>query len=176
MSDTFIARLPYHTCCVRTPSKDLVLSTVGWVITKHYSDVIMGAMASQIISLTIVYSTVYSGTDQWKYQSSASLAFVRRIHRWPGNSPQKWRVTLKMFSFDDVIVNACFLRFSAILDSIIKILTRGMFKCRNCPNGIPMVYQNQWWHNLRYIYMSANILVHYESLLASLTLVVIEHR
>ena len=29
---------------------------------------IMGAMASQITSLTIVYSTVYSGTDQRKHQ------------------------------------------------------------------------------------------------------------
>ena len=36
----------------------------------------MGAMASQITSLTIVYSTVYSGADQRKQQSSASLAFV----------------------------------------------------------------------------------------------------
>ena len=36
----------------------------------------MGAMASQITSLTIVYSTVYSGEDQRKHQSSASLAFV----------------------------------------------------------------------------------------------------
>ena len=47
----------------------------------HYNDVIMGAMASQITSLTIVYSTVYSGADQRKHQSSASPAFVR------GNSP-----------------------------------------------------------------------------------------
>ena len=47
----------------------------------HYTDVIMGAMASQITSLTIVYSTVYSGADQRKHQSSASLAFVRGIHR-----------------------------------------------------------------------------------------------
>ena len=43
----------------------------------HYSDVIMGTMASQITSLTIVYSTVYSGADQRKRQSSASLAFVK---------------------------------------------------------------------------------------------------
>ena len=42
----------------------------------HYDDDIMGAMASQITSLTIVYSTVYSGADQSKHQSSASLAFV----------------------------------------------------------------------------------------------------
>ena len=41
----------------------------------HYNDVIMGAMASQIIRLTIVYSTVYSGADQRKHQSFASLAF-----------------------------------------------------------------------------------------------------
>ena len=41
----------------------------------HYNDVIMSAMASQITSLTIVYSTVYSGADQRKYQSSVSLAF-----------------------------------------------------------------------------------------------------
>ena len=42
----------------------------------HYSDVIMGAIASQITSLTIVYSTVYSDADERKHQSSASLAFV----------------------------------------------------------------------------------------------------
>ena len=53
----------------------------------HYGDVIMGTMASQITSLTIVYSTVYSGEDHiiyiWrKYLSSATLAFVRGIHRY----------------------------------------------------------------------------------------------
>ena len=53
----------------------------------HYNDVIIGAMASQITSRTIVYSTVYSGTDQRKHQSSASLAFVRGINRRPVNSP-----------------------------------------------------------------------------------------
>ena len=47
----------------------------------HYNDVIMSMMASQITSLTIVYSTVYLGADQRKRQSSASLAFVQRIHR-----------------------------------------------------------------------------------------------
>ena len=50
----------------------------------HYSDVIMDTIASQITSLTIVYSTVYSDADQRKHQSSAALAFVRGIHwdRW----------------------------------------------------------------------------------------------
>ena len=70
----------------------------------HYDDVIMGTIASQITSLTIVYSTVYSGADQSKHQSSASLAFVWGIHRGPVNSPRKWPVTRKMFPFDDVIM------------------------------------------------------------------------
>ena len=70
----------------------------------HYSDVIMGTMASQITSLTIVDSTVYSGADQRKHQSSASLAFVRGIHRGPVNSLHKWPVTRKLFPFDDVIM------------------------------------------------------------------------
>ena len=65
----------------------------------------MSAMASQITSLTIVYSTVYSGTDQRKRQSSESLAFVRGIHRWPVNSPHTWPVTWEIFPFDDVIMN-----------------------------------------------------------------------
>ena len=74
--------------------------------TSHYDDVRMGAIASQITSLTIVYSTVYSGADQSKHQSSASLAFVWWIHRGPVNSPHKWPVTRKMFPFDDVIMSS----------------------------------------------------------------------
>ena len=42
----------------------------------HYSEVIMGVMAAQIISPTIVYSTVYSGANQRRQQCSASLALV----------------------------------------------------------------------------------------------------
>ena len=61
----------------------------------------MSTMASQITSLTIVYSNVYSGTDQRKYQSSASLALVRGIHRWPVSSPHKGPITQKRFPFDD---------------------------------------------------------------------------
>ena len=64
----------------------------------------MGAIASQITSLTNVYSTVCSNADQRKHESSASLAFVRGIHRWPMNSPHKWPVTRIMFPFDDVIM------------------------------------------------------------------------
>ena len=53
----------------------------------------MSLMASQITSLTFVYSTVYSGAYQRTLQSSASLAFVRGIHRGP---------------FDDVIMSLHF--------------------------------------------------------------------
>ena len=70
----------------------------------HYDDVIVGARASQITSLAIIYSTAYSDADQRKHQSSASLAFVRGIHRGPVNSPHKWPVTPKMFPFHDVIM------------------------------------------------------------------------
>ena len=55
----------------------------------HYNDVIMGAIASYITSLTIVCSTVYSSAGQRKHQSSASLAFVRGNHWGPVNSPHK---------------------------------------------------------------------------------------
>ena len=77
----------------------------------HYSDVIIGARESQITSLTIVYPTVYSDADQRKHQSSASLAFVRGIHRWPVNSPHNGPVKQKIFPFDDVIMcwNATFI-------------------------------------------------------------------
>ena len=70
----------------------------------HNTDVMMTAMASQITSPTIVFSTVYSGADLRKHQSSVSLPFVRGIHRSPVNSPHKGPVTRKMFPFDDVIM------------------------------------------------------------------------
>ena len=69
----------------------------------------MGAIASQIISPTTVYSTVYSNADERKHQISPSLAFVRG----PVNSPHKWPVTRKMFPFDDVSMiwtkSACYI-------------------------------------------------------------------
>ena len=93
-------------CYITTP--DVIpltsLTITAHMVINHYDDVIMGAIASQITSLTIVYSTLYSGADQSKHQSSASLAFVRGIHRGPVNSRHKWPVTRKMFPFDDVIM------------------------------------------------------------------------
>ena len=87
-------RFESHFCKIRLIS--------NW--TTHYNDVIMSTVVSQVTILTIVFSTVYSGADQRKHQSSASLAFVRGIHRSPVNFPQKRPVTWKMFPFDDVIM------------------------------------------------------------------------
>ena len=70
----------------------------------HYSNVSMSMMAYQITSLMIVFSTIYSGTDQRKHQSFMSLAFVRRIQRWPMNSLHKGPVMRKMFPYDNVIM------------------------------------------------------------------------
>ena len=64
----------------------------------HHSDVVMGAMASQITGVSIVYSIVCSDADQRKHQSPASLAFVRGIHRWPVNSPHRAPATRKKVS------------------------------------------------------------------------------
>ena len=86
----------------------------------------MVTIASQITSLTIVYSTVYSGADQRKYQSSASLAFVRGIYRRPVNSPHKWPVTRKMFPFEDVTIKCN--RNSAMLQVIYHLLVQVQFK------------------------------------------------
>ena len=86
-------------------AKISVINAIGDITSSyHYDDVIMSTIASQITSLTIVYSTVYSSADQSKHQSSASLAFVWEIHRGPVNFPHKWPVTRKMFPFDDVIM------------------------------------------------------------------------
>ena len=79
-----------------------VITTIfsQWKSSFHYSDVIVSAMASQIIGVSIVYSTVFfSGTDKKKYHNSASLALARGIHRSPVNSPHKGPVTRKMFHY-----------------------------------------------------------------------------
>ena len=84
--------------------RDVCSKQAGDGLYYVYGDVIMGAMASQITTLPIVYLIVYSGADQRKHQSSASLAFIRGIHRWPVNSPHKGPVTRTRLPFDDVIM------------------------------------------------------------------------
>ena len=61
-------------------------------------------MASRMTGFSIVRSGVCLGADQRKHQSSASLAFMWGIYRWPTISPHYVPVTRKMCSFDDVIM------------------------------------------------------------------------
>ena len=102
-SFNFIGQFIISTTVLGLSTGDDVIIMHPW--HSHYNDVIMGVMASQITRLTIVYSTVYSGVDQRKHQSSASLALVRGIHQWPVNSLDKGPVMRKMFPFDDVIMH-----------------------------------------------------------------------
>ena len=81
-----IAFIWFQECHMKTnvsdvPDAEFHVSGPSLKPVKHCDDVIMTTIASQITSLTSVYSTVYSDADQRKRQSSASLAFVRGIHR-----------------------------------------------------------------------------------------------
>ena len=75
--------------CRRNPTQRF--RSCFWRRIHHYNDVIMGAIASQITSLTIVFSIVYLDTDQRKHQSSASLAFA-------GKSPEAGEFRVQMAS------------------------------------------------------------------------------
>ena len=67
----------------------------------HYNDVIMNAIASQITSLTTVDSTVYSRTGQRKHKSSASLAFVMGINRWPASNAENVFIWWRHYDLSD---------------------------------------------------------------------------
>ena len=98
----FWCRLSHQLSQRSRSERTSIIGPCPWIF--HYNHVIMSAMASQIIGVPILCSTVGSGADQRKHQGSASPAFVRGIHRWPMNSPHKRPVTRKMFPFHDVIM------------------------------------------------------------------------
>ena len=106
---------------------------------RNYNDVIIITIASQIFSVSIIYSTVCSGADQIKNQSPASLASVKGIHRWPVNSPHKWLVTWKTFPFDDVIMvqhdhtNATRDKWRAWWSIMYPVGVINVWSCTNCP-------------------------------------------
>ena len=117
------------------------------VYALYYSDIIMGAMASQITSLTIVYLTIHSDADQRKHQSSASLAFVWGFHRWPVNSPHKGPVTRKMFPFDDIImwfVLCCVLLWfgTSHLPISFMVNSLALWQSHDCPSAIESTLKN----------------------------------
>ena len=88
---------PDNTDCIPTYNESVIMPI-------HYSDVTMGATASEMTHISTVCSTVCSGAHQRKHQISSSLAFVRRIHQSPVDFPHQGLVTRKMFPFDDVIM------------------------------------------------------------------------
>ena len=101
----------YYISCWCLEVRSLIFNRTGWseVILAphgrgHYNDVIMTTMASQITSLTVVYSTVYSDADQRKHQKLRVTGLC--VGNSPGlvNSPYKGPVMRKMFPFDDVIM------------------------------------------------------------------------
>ena len=91
---------PDDSFCIKihSPLDCELLCLHGILLTKiehnQYSDIIMSAMTSQITSVSIVYSTVCSGTDQ------------RKLHQWLVDSPHKGPVTWKLFPFDDIIISS----------------------------------------------------------------------
>ena len=101
-------------------------------------------------AIAIVYSTVYSDADQRKHQSSASLAFVRGIHRGPVNSPHKWPVTRKLFPFDDVIMLFGLISVSNrdTIEYGWHVKSANVIKCREC--GVILFWyteKNTFWPN-----------------------------
>ena len=112
------------------------------IVSEHYSDVIMSAMASQS-NVSIGCSAVCSGADQRKHQSSAALVFVMGIHRWSVGSPYMYigPVTRKMFPFDDVIMRDRTIRiriFCVFRNESITISSWILFRC--IPLGHCMCY------------------------------------
>ena len=100
---------PILTSCQLDPSRPISVNLKKYIDFHHYNDVIMGRMASQINSLTIVYSTVYSGARLFRRRSmKTSKLRVTGLCAWnspvTGESPHKWSVTWTMFPFDDVIM------------------------------------------------------------------------
>ena len=126
-----------------------------------YSDVIIRAMASQITGVWIVHSAVCSGADERKHKSSASPAFVRRIHRRPVNSPHKGPVTRKMFPFDYVIMRHqrdtknCMLWMPPVSSQFVSdkhvSLSRIDFTYMSLISNISIVlYQQNSWNKINY--------------------------
>ena len=123
----------------------------------------MGANASQITSLTIVYSSVYSGANQRKHQSSVPLAFVRGIHRWPVNSLHTWPVTRKRFPFDDVIMMPAKWQWSNLLALITYVHWFRCLLCYTTLGALTLCHQLHWCklahHRRKLFYVDSNFTI-----------------
>ena len=76
----------------------------GLLMAYHYSDVIMSMTASQITSLTIVYSTFQSGADQRKTSKPRVTGLYAGNSPVTGEFPAQSSSNAEMFQFDDVIM------------------------------------------------------------------------
>ena len=87
--------------------KEIYLCLIDWNMESHskihwnHCNNVISAVASKITGVSIVCKTVSTGSDERKHQSSASMAFLRGIHRWPVKSPHKKPLTRKMFPFEE---------------------------------------------------------------------------
>ena len=90
MWDTHSIEYNWQACDVSVAFKQLcIIMLTRWRNApykqiRHYSDIIMSTRTSQITDVSIVWSTVCSGVDQTRHQSSTSLTFVREStgDRW----------------------------------------------------------------------------------------------
>ena len=113
----------------------------------------MGAIASQITSITIVYSTVYSDADQRKHTASASLAFLWGIHRWPVSSPHKGPVRRKMFQIwwrHHEEIDHQFNKYSEFDINLSKHFSLLPFPCSSTENHRSLIL----WSSLHWCHMS----------------------
>ena len=85
---------------------DITMNTMHFVsaiaccitVTSQWAQWCLKPPASRLLTEPFIQAQIKENT------SSASLALVRGIHRWPVNSPHKGPVTRKTFPFDDVIM------------------------------------------------------------------------
>ena len=111
--DAFVTSWRFHNRAWQPERHDRLPETSGklWIhrgaLTNQRCSLATGCgITSQITGISILCSTVCSGTDhKKKHQSPASLVSVGGIHRSPMGSPNKGSITQSMFPFDDVVMN-----------------------------------------------------------------------
>ena len=102
-------------------------------VLQHYNnDVIMSAMASQFRGVPILCSTVCSSEAQTKHQTSAPLAFVRGIHRWPVDFPSQ-RASFHLMTSSYISIN---LECREVMMTLSKYVA-GLRLNLGCVNSIP---------------------------------------
>ena len=92
------------TCFYRRTNCERERNHKGCCHIKHYTGVIMTDMESEITGVSIVCSVVWSCADRRNYQSSATLAFVRGVHKSPVNSLHK-RLVTHIIAADILVLN-----------------------------------------------------------------------